>query len=681
MRGLKFRLITAICILISITSSLSAITIEEYTNEYLYCFDDLTDDSLVDFFGDNLDTVLSINIDAYYKSIKEGDTIAVYSIGKRMITKFFVHKQDLGLFENFINIHLSFIKGTSYEANTYLNLSYGYYYFNLREQDIFYSQEAYRVAKMNNDTSTILKSLAYLCFIFEDIKDRKNTLNILRNEICNYEPTLTYNYKDLEFYWYVYQFNLRFNVGTDRFDEELNILEKKPYLSYFPEVTRLEIKLIKTRNDIIVGKKDLNIEFEKLVKEVKSPSLSWTHQEYLKNKLFNLILETPLALFTKEKWNSLLTNLLVDVKKMHYIKKLEHLELLVSKHLALGNTHTALSLSRELNQIYRLADQNKSSKLITSRVDLFNKLENLKVKLKVTELKNVQLNKTVTWTVFCIFLLVFISIILFSFYRYHLKVESKLKDFNMDLELKNKNIDSKNRILEQFSFTIAHDFAEPIRSIKNTLTFIKSGSLSKTETDEVIEFSFKSIGFLNNLINDFLLYTKSCHLNSNRKYQPLTNAIELAKINLSDYTFDLVAPTNLPQMKYNQSDIVSVFQNLIKNAVKYCPADRKSVIELEVLNSENWHQIKIKDNGFGIPEDKLTSIFSPFSRLQPKGTVKGSGLGLSIVQNIIDKYNGYIIASNNEGVGATFTINLPSHLFEDDIRNVSNKATATTYIS
>ncbi len=685
MKGFKFqsefRIILSICILISISTSLSAITIEEYIKEHLYCFDNPKDPLLVDFYKNNLDTALSINIDAYYESVQSKDTVAVYHIGERMTKKFFVNKQDLGLFENFVNIYLSFMKGTSYESKVYLNLSYCYYYFNLRDQDAFYTQEAYRIAKANNDTNIILKSLGYLGFIYEDINDTTRILNILTEELCDYEPNLSYSSQDMEYYWYIYRFHLLFNIGTNRFDEELAKLENEPYFHRFPKLAHFELKTIKIRNDIILNKKGINVDFDELKREIKNSNLSWLNEAYLKNTLFALILETPLVFYAKEKWNSLLSDVLTDVNKLHYIKKIKYLELLVIKHTKLGNTNTALELSMELNELYYVANHNKSTSLITSRVDLFGKLERLKGTLEVTELENLQLNKTVNWAIFCIFLLILISIVLFSFYRYHLTVESKLKDLNLDLESKNKKIDSKNQILEQFSFTIAHDFTEPIRNIKNSLFCINSQSLSKIEIEEIVTSSFRSIDFLNNLISDFLLYTKSCHLNSNRKFQPLTNALELAQINLSNYNFEIELPPSLPHMNYSQSDMVSTFQNLIKNAVKYCPPDRKPVIKFEFSNTGDWHQIKVIDNGFGIPEDKLFSIFSPFARLQPKGMVKGSGLGLSIVQNIIDKYNGYIIASNNEGVGSTFTINLPSHLFKQGTPETLNKVTSSVNVS
>ncbi len=679
MKGFKFKnrftFTIILYTIVSMTTPLTALTVEEYIQEYLYCYEDSCPSNamLDDFYENNLDTAIVINVDAYHKAVEASDNKSVYWFGKRILTRLLLEKGDLLALENFAKFHLTFMKGTSYEPGAYLHLSYCYDIFNLPEQDITCIQEAYRLAKINKDTSQSLKALSYLAGAYFDLKDTTSVINVFTEALSEYEPTSNYSQYALMHFWDIYRIKLNLMAGTSNYKDELMKFKNKPYFYRLDNYAYTEIKIINLQHSTLLGENNLSTSIDELFMEIQRLNTPWYTKFYLKGWLYDIILKSPIHFFSKKKWDLLLPNMLEDVKKSQYDSKIKYFELLILKYEELNNKDLAFQLSKELNQIQSEANQKKSSMLVTTRVDLFDKLENLKNKLEVTELKNNRLNKTVSWAMFCIFLLVFICVVLFKFYRYYLNVELKLKGLNHSLELKNQNIDDKNQILEQFSFTIAHDFAEPIRSIKNTLSFIDKGILSKAETEEMIESSFKSIDFLNTLIGDFLIYSKSCYLNSSRKLQPLTNAVELAEINLREYSFDLAILTALPQMHHSQSDMVSVFQNLIKNSIKYCPSNRKPVIEIEVSNTENWYQIRLKDNGLGIPEDKLVSIFSPFSRLQPKGTVKGSGLGLSIIQNIIDKYDGFIVASNNKDVGATFTISLPTHLFEQDENTIFKK--------
>lgn len=101
-----------------------------------------------------------------------------------------------------------------------------------------------------------------------------------------------------------------------------------------------------------------------------------------------------------------------------------------------------------------------------------------------------------------------------------------------------------------------------------------------------------------------------------------------------------------------------VFMNLLTNAIQAIPEDRKDgVIEIFTEDMQETVVVRIRDNGVGIPEDKLPRIFEPFFTTKPVGV--GTGLGLAIVHSIIDKHGGSIEVHSQLGKGTEFVITIP----------------------
>lgn len=100
-----------------------------------------------------------------------------------------------------------------------------------------------------------------------------------------------------------------------------------------------------------------------------------------------------------------------------------------------------------------------------------------------------------------------------------------------------------------------------------------------------------------------------------------------------------------------------VTMNLISNAIKYTPHDKKIFINVSATKDEVTFQVK--DQGIGIPEKEQERIFEPFTRSIKVHNIKGSGLGLSIVKKAVELLHGSISFISSEGIGSTFTVRLP----------------------
>jgi len=101
-----------------------------------------------------------------------------------------------------------------------------------------------------------------------------------------------------------------------------------------------------------------------------------------------------------------------------------------------------------------------------------------------------------------------------------------------------------------------------------------------------------------------------------------------------------------------------VFQNLLTNAIKFCPKDRTPHIVIEGVDTPTAHLFKVRDNGIGIPKEKIDQIFMPFKRLHNAKQYEGHGLGLSICKKMIQQHSGDIQIHSKLNEGTTFTISI-----------------------
>lgn len=109
-----------------------------------------------------------------------------------------------------------------------------------------------------------------------------------------------------------------------------------------------------------------------------------------------------------------------------------------------------------------------------------------------------------------------------------------------------------------------------------------------------------------------------------------------------------------PQIRFSKRNMRSVIYNFLSNALKYRSPDRKPEITLTTKMVEDCILLSVKDNGLGIPADKLDKVFTMFKRFHDH--VEGSGIGLYIVKRIIDNAEGKIEVESEEAKGSVFKV-------------------------
>jgi len=139
--------------------------------------------------------------------------------------------------------------------------------------------------------------------------------------------------------------------------------------------------------------------------------------------------------------------------------------------------------------------------------------------------------------------------------------------------------------------------------------------------------------------------------------EAVDNLINLIKAKHIKLANDL--PKKLPPIYMDQKKMELVMQNIIENAIKYTP--EYGTIRYKAKIEDNNLVVSVKDNGVGIPEKEQSKLFTKFFRAENvvRMQTEGSGLGLFIVKNIIERHGGKIIINSQEGKGAEIKISLP----------------------
>jgi len=261
-----------------------------------------------------------------------------------------------------------------------------------------------------------------------------------------------------------------------------------------------------------------------------------------------------------------------------------------------------------------------------------------------------------------------VSIILLSgFYlisRYFFSYKASYWMQVNEIREKNLEIARGSEFKSQLLGTVAHDLRNPIAAVE-TLAMMMEMEDIDAETQDTLNLMKASCIRARTIIDDLLESARN--ENSSEFITTRTELNELIQNNIQVWkiqkeaknAIDLISSINPAYAQINHEKFTRVLDNLIGNALKF--SKEKSKIEV-FLNKRNQNIIiEIKDRGLGIPKDMLPIIFTPFSKAGRTG-LKGeqsTGLGLSIVKQIVEKHKGRIEVESEVGQGSIFRIVLP----------------------
>jgi two-component system sensor histidine kinase NblS len=247
------------------------------------------------------------------------------------------------------------------------------------------------------------------------------------------------------------------------------------------------------------------------------------------------------------------------------------------------------------------------------------------------------------------------------------------------------------RMKNEFISNVSHELRTPITSIKSYVdTICQYGD--KLDPDiykEFMQIIDSEADRLMNLVNEVLELSKLEEADKElemvaQDVRPAAEyTIRALKMMAKDKGIELKFSCDdpVPLVNMNRESIERAIINLINNAIKYTPNGGQ--VEVSVLmTAEREVQVSVKDNGIGIPEECIESIFDRFYRVEKKvHTIKGTGLGLTIVKNIIEKHGGRVGVESDIGVGSTFSMYLPGLEAMSETRTAETAEIASKAIS
>lgn len=219
---------------------------------------------------------------------------------------------------------------------------------------------------------------------------------------------------------------------------------------------------------------------------------------------------------------------------------------------------------------------------------------------------------------------------------------------------------------------ISHDLKTPITAIQGHIEALMERPVPSAERQEkYLRVIHHNTTYLNRLIDDLFLFSKLDMDKLEFSYQ---------SVNIGDYLFDLMEEYRLEldgrsiEFRFTNmlegESLVSLdgkrfyqaINNVIRNATVHGP-DHGLALQVRLYRQEEWLAIDIKDNGPGIPLDKLPHIFQRFYRIGTERTkdLESTGLGLAIAKELIQAHGGEISVSSSEGAGTCFTVLLPQY--------------------
>jgi signal transduction histidine kinase len=228
------------------------------------------------------------------------------------------------------------------------------------------------------------------------------------------------------------------------------------------------------------------------------------------------------------------------------------------------------------------------------------------------------------------------------------------------LELSRSNAD-----LEQFAYVASHDLQEPLRKIASFCQALKTryhGQLDE-RADQYIDFAVDGAKRMQILINDLLAFSRVGR--SGRDHVPveLGGAVGAAVEALGETAEQSglsVRAGELPTVTGDEALLVSLFQNLIGNALKFQGAEPPVVAIEAALRDDGWWELSCTDNGIGIEPEYADRIFLIFQRLHGRDAYEGSGIGLALCRKIVEYHGGRIWLDTRHTGGARFQFTLPA---------------------
>jgi two-component system sensor histidine kinase/response regulator len=254
--------------------------------------------------------------------------------------------------------------------------------------------------------------------------------------------------------------------------------------------------------------------------------------------------------------------------------------------------------------------------------------------------------------------------LLLSTYEAAIQKNRELARARDELNELNAQLETANRELESFSYTVSHDLRSPLTNIHgySQLLMTMHGDKFDEESLTYVRTIYDEAERMDQIIGTLLSFSRLIGSEINR-----------TRVDLSQMAAVITAGLRMSRperrVTFTIADGIScngdarllkvVMENLLGNAWKYTSKKEEAVIEFGKTEKDGKPAYFVRDNGAGFDMEQADKIFAPFQRLHDADEFKGFGIGLATVQRIIQRHGGWVWAEGEPGKGATFYFTLP----------------------
>jgi PAS domain S-box-containing protein len=242
--------------------------------------------------------------------------------------------------------------------------------------------------------------------------------------------------------------------------------------------------------------------------------------------------------------------------------------------------------------------------------------------------------------------------------------EEEISRLNRELEKRAAELETANKELESFAYSVSHDLRAPLRHVAGYGELLQKQASSSLDdkSRRYMKTILESAKRMGNLIDDLLAFSRIGRAETKKTKVDLTQLANEVVAELGQETKgrDLVWKIGiLPTCQGDRSMLKLVLVNLISNAVKFTKLRSPAEVEIGCADGPNGTEVFVRDNGAGFDMRYSHKLFGVFQRLHPTEEFEGTGIGLATVQRIIHRHGGQVRAEGALDNGATFYFSVP----------------------
>ena len=243
------------------------------------------------------------------------------------------------------------------------------------------------------------------------------------------------------------------------------------------------------------------------------------------------------------------------------------------------------------------------------------------------------------------------------------KYELEHQQQQQQLEETVTKLQQSNDRLKQFAYAASHDLQEPLRMVSSYLQLLEHRYKDDLDEQarEYIDFAADGADRMRAMVSDLLSFSRVEQADNEFNAVECDGILEQVLADLTvqiDENDAVVDVGSLPTVVADGEQLEQLFGNLVSNAIKYNESDPPRVQIDAEERPESW-EFTVSDNGIGIDPEKTDRIFEVFKRLHHDDEYPGTGIGLSLCQEIVENHGGEIWIESDPGEGSTFHVTLP----------------------